>query len=60
MPIGMCLPKFDIYPGTVARNCFKNHANLDALTFFQKKVLPVVWSEIHHARRNFISTGQFV
>ena len=37
MPMGMCLPKFDIYPGTVARNCFKNHANLDALTFFKKK-----------------------
>ena len=23
----MCLPKFDIYQGTVAPNCFKGHTN---------------------------------
>ena len=34
----MCLPKFDIYQGTVAPNCFKSYTNLDVLiAFFKKK-----------------------
>ena len=29
----MWLPKFDIYQGTVALNCFKSHNTLDVLFF---------------------------
>ena len=47
MLVGMCLPKFDIYQGTVAPKCFK------ILIFFQKKkkVLFDVRSEIHLVQR---------
>ena len=27
MLMDMCLPKFNIYQGTVAQNCFKSHSN---------------------------------
>ena len=31
----MCLPKFDIYQGAVAPDCFKNHTNtLDVLFIY--------------------------
>ena len=33
----MCLPKFDIYQGTVAQNCFRSHTNSWCPDFFQKK-----------------------
>ena len=55
----MCLPKFDIYKGTVAPNCFDIHITqiLDILIFFQK-VLSDVRFEIHLVRRNIVSTRQ--
>ena len=56
----MCLPKFDIYQGTLAPNCFKNHTNSRCPDFFQKNVLSDVRSEIHLVRRNVVSTGQSV
>ena len=37
MVMGMNLPKFYIYQGTGATNCFKSHTNLDVLIFFKKK-----------------------
>ena len=45
--MGTCLPKFNIYQGTVASNCFKIPTNSSCPDFFQKKVLPVfcpVWN----------------
>ena len=33
----MCLPKFDIYQGVVASNCFKCYKNSWCPDFFQKK-----------------------
>ena len=54
----MCLPKFDIYQGTIAPNCFKSHNTPEILIFF-KKVLSDIRSEIHLVRRNIVSNGQF-
>ena len=54
----MCLPKFDIYQGTVALNCFKSHTFSLCPNLFQKKVLSDVLSEIHLVRRNTVSNGQ--
>ena len=38
MLMDVSLPKFDIYQGTVAPNCFKSqpHKTLDVLIFFKK------------------------
>ena len=49
MLMDMCLPKCDIYQGTVAQNCFKSRTNSSCPNFFQKKknVLSDVRSEIH-------------
>ena len=47
MTMDMCLPKLDVYQGTV-------------LIFFQKKVFPDVRSEIHHVQHSVISPGQYV
>ena len=33
----MCLPKFGIYHGPVAANCFKNHTNFWYPDFFKKR-----------------------
>ena len=54
-----CLPKFDIYQGTVAPNSFKRHTNSDVLFFSKKKALPDPRSEIHLVRRYIVSTGQY-
>ena len=54
----MCLPKFDIYQGAIALNCFKSHTYF-CLNLFQKNVLSDVQSEIHLVRRNIVSNGQF-
>ena len=56
MLIDMCLPKLDIYRGTIAPDCFNNQKALDALIFFQKKVFSDVRSEIHLVRWNIFST----
>ena len=42
----MCLPKFDIYQGILASNCFKTHTNSWCPSFFQKKVLSNVRPQI--------------
>ena len=39
----MCLPKFDIYQGTVAPNCFKGHTNSSRPDFFQQKKFCLVF-----------------
>ena len=59
MLMDMCLPKFDIYQGTVPPNCFKSHTSSRCPVFFQN-VLSEVWSKIHFVRRNIVSTGQTV
>ena len=52
------LPAFDIYKGTVASSCFKNH-NVNSMSqIFSKKVMFDVRSEIHLIRSNIVSTGQ--
>ena len=60
MLMDMNLPKFDIYQGTGATNCFKSHTNSWCPHFFQEKVLSDVRSEIHLVWRNIVSTGQSV
>ena len=50
----ICLPKFDIYQGTVVQNGFKSHKYYWCPDFFQKKVLSNVRSKIHIV----VSTGQ--
>ena len=37
MLMDMCFPKFDIYQGIVAPNCFKKHTNSWCPDFFSKK-----------------------
>ena len=54
----MCLPKFDIYQGTVVLNCFKSHTYSLCPSLFPKKVLSDVRSEIHLVRRITVSNGQ--
>ena len=57
----MSSPKFDIYKGTVAPNCFKKHLNSRCPDFLQKKKsLSNVRSEIYIVQRNIVSTGQSV
>ena len=46
-------PKFDIYQGKVAPNCYKNYTKTRCPDFFQKKVLSDDRSEIR-----LFSTGQ--
>ena len=46
--------------GTVASNRFKSHRNAWCPYFFSKNALSDVWSEIHLARHNIVSTGQCV
>ena len=53
MLVDICLPKFDIYQGTVVPNGFKSHKYW-CPDFFQKKVLSNVRSKIHIVG----STGQ--
>ena len=60
MLMDMNLPKFNIYQGTVATNCFKSYTNSWYHHFFQEKVLSDVRSEIHLVWRNIVSTGQYV
>ena len=38
MVMDMCLPKFDIYKGAVAPNCFKSHTNLWSPNLFNKSL----------------------
>lgn len=48
----MASPKFDIYEGTVAPNCFESKTNSWCPDFFsKKKVLCDVWSEITGLRK---------
>ena len=54
----MCLPKFDIYDGTVALFVLKAIDTLDVLIFSKNKVLSDVRSEIHRVRRNMVSDRQ--
>ena len=56
----MCLPKFDIYKGTVGPNRFKSHINFLCPHFFQKKVLSDIWSAIQFVRVNIASSSQSV
>ena len=56
MLIDICLPKFDIYQGAVAPNCFKNHTNiLDVLfiylfiyLFFKLSDFPEIYSNFNN------------
>ena len=59
MLMDICLPKFDIYQGVVAPNCFRSHTN-SCPDFFQEKIFSDVWSEIHLVGLNIVSTGQSV
>ena len=43
MLMDMCLPKFDIYQGTVAPNCFKNHTNSRCPDFFSRKKKKIIF-----------------
>ena len=54
--VDMCLPKFDIYQGTVALNCFKSQDVKSPDVFETKKVLLDARSEIHFVQHNIIST----
>ena len=54
----MCLPKFDIYQGTLAFNCFKSHTYSWFPGRFQKHVLSGARSEIHHVRRNVVPNAK--
>ena len=56
----ICLPKLNIYEGTVAPNCFRSHTTPWCPDFFRKNFLSDVRSEIHLVRRNIVSTGQSV
>ena len=58
MLMDMCLPKFDIYQGTVAPNCFKSPTNSYVLIFFKKNVLPDVQSKMLLVQGNIVSIGQ--
>ena len=49
MLMDMSLLKFDIYQGTGAPNCFKNHKNSWCPHFFKEKVFSDVRPEIHLA-----------
>ena len=63
MLMNMLLPKFDIYQGIVAPNCFQSYTNsLDLLIFFskKKKVLSDVRSEIHLSPHNIVFTRKSV
>ena len=60
MLMGMCLLKFDIYPGTIAPNCFQNHKKSWCPDFFPKNVSPDVRSEIGLVRRNIVSNEHSV
>ena len=60
MLMDMCLPKFDIYLGTVAPNCFKSRANSGCPDFFFKKISSDDRSESLLVRRNIVSSGQSV
>ena len=51
MLMDMWSPKFDVYQGTVAPNCFKSHTN-------SQKVFSDVRSEIHFVRSNIVSNVQ--
>ena len=55
----MCLPKLDIYQGTLALNCFKSHTNsfFFVLFFFKKKEFCLMSGL---GQRNIVSTGQSV
>ena len=59
MLMDICLPKFDIYQGKVAPNCFKSYTNSWFPDFFQKKLSDVRF-DIHLFWRNTVSTGQSV
>ena len=56
MLMDMCSPKFDIQLQFVIIAV----QSFDAMIFFLKKVLPNVQSDIHFARRNIVSTEQYL
>ena len=56
--MAICLPKFDIYQGKVALNCFKSYTNSWFPDFFSKKI--DVRFDIHLVWRNTVSTGKSV
>ena len=60
MLIDINLPKFDIYQGTGATNCFKSHTNSWCPLFFEEKLFSHVRSAIHFVWRNVASTGRSV
>ena len=60
MLMDICLPKFDIYQGKVAPNCFKSYTNSWFPDFFFQKKLSDVRFDIHLVWRNTVSTGQSV
>ena len=59
MLMDICLPKFDIYQGTVTQVVLRAAKTLEILFSF-KKILSDVRSEIHLVRRNIVSTGESV
>ena len=61
MLMDMYLPKFDIYQGTVAPNCFNSHTNSSCPDIFQKMFcLSDVRSSIKLVRSSIISSRLYV